>query len=266
VERLRGIAALMARGHRPGRLIALSTVQLASLAGPDGSAAPGRSAHAAPIASDEDPVVGFLRRHDGEGLVRHLEDTVRSVGLGPFVTEQMPQMNEQVGACWARGDLQVYEEHLYTEAVQQLLRAALAVQVGPRAAAAPRVLLATFPDEGHGLGLLMAQVMLTLHGASCTSLGLKVPVPQLLAAARAFRADIVALSFSASTNPAHVLRGLEQLRGELSPQVAVWAGGSCPALVRRRIPGVQVIKHVRDVAGAVRAWRAVVALRCAPPS
>ncbi|NNU42468.1 MerR family transcriptional regulator [Ramlibacter montanisoli] len=37
VRKLRLIADLMARGHRPGRLVELSATQLASLAGPSGS-------------------------------------------------------------------------------------------------------------------------------------------------------------------------------------------------------------------------------------
>jgi methanogenic corrinoid protein MtbC1 len=119
------------------------------------------------------------------------------------------------------------------------------------------VLLATFPDEAHGLGLLMAQALLALEGCPCTSLGVCVPLAQIVAAAATLRADIVGLSFTASVNPAHVLRGLQRLRGELPREQSLWAGGSSPVLARLRIAGVQPMAHIRDVIPAVAHWRAV---------
>ncbi|RYZ02636.1 MAG: MerR family transcriptional regulator [Comamonadaceae bacterium] len=253
VDRLRSIAELMARGHRPGRLVGLTPAQLGALAG-SGAADIAPVGGATALHQPADPVLRLVRSHDAAGLLRHLEGSMRSLGLRGFVTARMPELNTLVGACWASGELQVYEEHIYTEAVQQVLRTAIAGQP-PGPDATPRVLLATFPDEGHGLGLLMAQAMFALEGCACTSLGLKVPVGQVAAAAEAVGADIVGISSSACAKPAHLMRGLERLRGDLPPEVAIWAGGSAPVLGRRRIPGVQAIRHVADIPAALRAWR-----------
>lgn len=248
VRKLRLIAELMARGHRPGRLVQLNALQLAALAGPSN----------APIAGVgnpvQDPVLAPLREHDTAAVLRLLEEAIRRMGLAGFVTARMPDMNVNVGLAWARGELQVYEEHLYTELVQQVVRTQLA-HVRPPPVRGPRVLLATFPQETHSLGLLMAQVVLTLEGCPCISLGTRVPPTQIVIAASVFRADVVGLSFTASMNPAHVLRGLEQLRAELQPEVAVWAGGSSPVLARHRIAGVQPMQHVGDALPAVAQWR-----------
>jgi methylmalonyl-CoA mutase cobalamin-binding subunit len=84
----------------------------------------------------------------------------------------------------------------------------------------------------------------------------RVPVAQVLSAAAAFDADIVGLSFSASVNPAQVLRGLEQLRGELPTHVAIWAGGSAPAIRGRKIAGRAGDAAHREVPGLVAEWRA----------
>lgn len=256
VGKLRLIADLMARGHRPGRLVQLSAPQLAALAGPAGERASGtgRARQGAP--SVDDPVLEPLRNDDVRGLVRLLEDAVRTLGPAGFITERMPPMNLHVGQAWARGEVEVYQEHLYAEAAQHVLRGIIARQPPAEGSGRPRVLLATFPEEAHGLGLLMAQGLLALEGCPCTSLGLRMPIPQIVAAASAFRADVVGLSFAASMNPSHVLRGLEQLRGELAPQVAIWAGGSSPVLARHRIPGVQPIAHIRDAIPVVAQWRA----------
>jgi methanogenic corrinoid protein MtbC1 len=249
VRQLRLIADLMNLGHRPGRLVQLNTAQLAALAGPSGERAGSAAGRVV-----EDPVLAPLRDHDHAAVVHLFEEGIRASGLAGFIVERMPAMNVNVGLAWARGELEVYEEHLYTEAAQQVLRSELARMAAP-VPAAPRVLLATFPEESHGLGLLMAHVLLALEGCPCTSLGVRVPVQQVIAASSAFRADVVGLSFTASMNPAHVLRGLEQLRGELPPRVPVWAGGSSPVLARHRIAGVQPVAHIRDVSGAVAQWR-----------
>jgi methanogenic corrinoid protein MtbC1 len=262
VHKLRLIGQLMLRGQRPGRLVQLSAAQLAALAGPAATRPEGLLASVAGVPVD-DPVLAPLRNHDPVALAALLEEGVRRLGLAGFIEQRIAEMNVHVGLAWARGEVEVYEEHLYAEAVQDLLRTRIA-QIEPAGAdAAPRVLLATLPEEPHGIGLLMAQALVALAGCPCTSLGTRVPVPQLVAAAGAFRADVVGLSFTGSMNPTHVLRGLEQLRGELAPHVAIWAGGSAPVLARHRIPGVRVVPHIREVHAALAEWRAARALRSA---
>lgn len=250
VEKLRLIAGLMARGQRPGRLVQLTPSELRALGAP--AATNGRTAAAR--AAGGDVVLDAVRAHDTVAIAAHLEDALRSPGLPGFM-DRLARLNDAVGEGWACGELQVYEEHLYTEVVQQVLRNFIARLPAPSEQARPRVLLATFAGESHALGLLMAQAVLAAEGCRCVSLGVKVPVPQLADAARAFEPDIVALSFSGSLNPAHVLRGLEQLRGELPPQVAVWAGGSHPVLARRRVAGVQAFSDVTQVPEALERWR-----------
>ncbi|MDB5953603.1 cobalamin-dependent protein [Ramlibacter sp.] len=246
IGKLRLIADLMARGHRPGRLVRLAPDELSSL-----------SQDREPVAGlpVRDPVLTPLRGHDAPAVLRLLEESVRTLGLAGFVIERMPAMNVNVGLAWSRGELEVYEEHLYTELVQQVVRAQLARLQVPAPVGGPRVLLATLPQEMHTLGLLMAQVLLTLQGCACTSLGAQVPLAQLVTAAAAFAADVVGLSFTASTNPAQVLRGLEQLRAALPPDVAIWVGGGSPVPARHRLPGVQAMPHVRDALAASEQWR-----------
>ena len=253
VEKLRLIATLVARGLRPGRLVPLATEQLAALAGATTEAKPATQAAAG---NGDDPVLVLLRRHDAVGLAEHIEESIRSLGLAGFITQRMPALNELVGACWSCGELQVYEEHLYTEVVEQSVHHAIAELPATTTRSRPNVLLATFSGEPHALGLLMAQALLAAQGCRCTSLGVRLPVAQLVSAAAAFDADIVGLSFSASQNPSQALRGLEQLRGELPTRVAIWAGGSCSAVGRRKVPGVQALRDIAEVPAALAAWRA----------
>ena len=249
VARLRSIAALMAQGYRPGRLVQLEPEQLATLGQP-GQGGPARRA----AAGAQDPVIEALRRHDPVALRQLLEERIRGAGLAGFVCQEMPRMNAAVGDAWSCGDVQVFEEHLYTEAVQQVLRARLA-QLAPAPEGAPRVVLATLPEESHGLGLLMAQAMFMLEGWACTPLGVRVPVAQLVSACAACGADLLGLSFTASANPAYVQRGLEQLRAELPQDLPIWCGGASPVLTRRRVTGVQHVAHVADVGTLSAPWR-----------
>jgi len=250
VRKLRVIADLMAQGYRPGRLVQLPPGELDALARPADTPV---GAHAG--AAVRDPVLEPLRDHDVPAVLRLLEHDVATLGLAGFVTQRMPGLNVNIGLAWSRGELAIYEEHLYTELVQQVVRAHLARLPLPPATSRPRVLLATLPQELHGLGLLMAQVLLTLEGCACTSLGTRVPITQVVTAAGVLRADVVGLSFTASMNPTHVLRGLEQLRAELPPRVAIWAGGSSPVPARHRMPGLLPMPHIGDALPALAQWR-----------
>jgi hypothetical protein len=73
---------------------------------------------------------------------------------------------------------------------------------------------------------------------------------------QAHKVDVIALSFSVSLNPNHVLDGLNELRQQLPPSVQIWAGGRCPALHRRELPGVVVLGPLEEIPTQVQTWRA----------
>ena len=112
-------------------------------------------------------------------------------GLQRFVLETLTSLNHAVGDAWMRGELAVFEEHLYTEQLQVALRTG--INAFPRQPGAPRVLLTTFPGEQHGLGLLMVEALLVPEGAQCISLGAQTPIEDIRRAALAHEAHIVAL-------------------------------------------------------------------------
>jgi methanogenic corrinoid protein MtbC1 len=161
-------------------------------------------------------------------------------------------LNAAVGDAWLRGQLEVFEEHLYTEAVQVVLRTAIASVPEPVSAAPPRVLLTTFPGEPHGLGLLMAEAVLALEGCRCVSLGTQTPLWDIALAASALHSDIVALSFTGCMNPNQIVDGLAELRVKLPAGVRLWAGGGAPVLHRRPVAGVEPFSSLVEVPAALR--------------
>lgn len=257
LERLRTIKRLLDAGHRPGRVVALPATalmqMLGDIAGPR-EAASDVDAHAGGGAAP-DGCLRRLREHDLDGVRHGLSEALTRLGLSRFVLEMLVPTNTQVGDAWMRGELAVYEEHAYTEAVTMLLRQALGRLQPPDARGGPCVLLTTLPGEPHAMGLLMVEALLAVEGCRCVSLGVQTPVTDIAAAASAFHADIVALSFTGCQKPAQVGRGLQQLRQALPGPVQVWSGGAGMASSRQRVVGVSAFSSLQAVAPAVKAWR-----------
>jgi methanogenic corrinoid protein MtbC1 len=252
VDKLRVIRRLMDSGHRPGRIMSLSLEELHALAAQSVEAP--RSA--SDLRSDRDDLQRFIeltKAHDVDGLRRALSQAAVRMGVDRFVIDVAAPLNRMVGEAWARGYFEVFEEHLYTESMQIVLRNAISTI--PRTGNRPRVLLTTFPNESHGLGLLMAEAILSLEGCGCLSLGVQTPVWDIVLAATAHHADIVALSFTASLGVNAVTDGLAELRAKLPRATELWAGGQSPALARRSPPGIQVFRDLTEIAPTVARWR-----------
>jgi MerR family transcriptional regulator, light-induced transcriptional regulator len=270
VRRLRLIKRLMDQGHRPGRLLQLPAEALDSLVpsvatavAPLGNvrateppASPASriavEAALAPAETALDALVDLVRRHDSQSFGQALRQRLAREGLNRFVQDTVAPLAVSIGLAWEHGALQVFEEHLFTELTGRVLRQALAAVPG---GAAPRVLLTTLPGEPHALGLLMVEAMLSLEGSQCVSLGTQMPLADIARAAAAHRADIVALSFSASF-PARQAAGLlAELRAALPNELALWAGGS--GLLRATVPsGVERLDSFESLVEAVAQWRA----------
>jgi MerR family transcriptional regulator, light-induced transcriptional regulator len=252
IEKLRLIKRLMDRGHRPGKIVALAMPSLHDLAAQSTPATSSASAH--PHAGVVQALMDTIKRHQVEELREQLSTTLLHMGLADFVVDVIAPLTTAVGDAWARGHFAVHQEHMFTETAQVVLRNA--INTIPVVARAPRVLLTTIPQEPHGLGLLMAEVMLSIEGCSCVSLGVQTPVLDIALAAQAQRADIVALSFSALTNPNFAVASLRDLRARLSTGIDVWAGGSCPVLHGKRAPeGVVVMRGLAGIHANVAHWR-----------
>ena len=256
VEKLRIIKRLMDAGHRPGRIVQMPLAELKRLT--DSTVdQPVRSVEVALASADVRAHLDLIRAHDVTGMRTQLVRQLTRFGVGRFVTEVIAPLNTAVGDAWIRGQMEIFEEHAYSETVQVVLRQAISSIPPPPADGRPTVLLTTFPGEPHGLGLLMAEAMFALDGCSCVSLGTQTPLWDIVLAANAHRADIVALGFTGCMNPNQVVDGLLELRGKLPPAVQVWAGGGAPVLHRRRVNGVMPLTTLEQIAGELRQWRAL---------
>jgi DNA-binding transcriptional MerR regulator len=251
VDKLRLIRRLIDQGLRPAKLIGLDPQALGQLldelGGPRADDDPERSAQFQAI-------LKFVRLHLHEDLRRTLQQQLMKMGLQQFVVGVVAPLNNVVGDAWLRGELEVAEEHLYTEQVQNILRTAISTQT-TTTREAPMVMLTTFPDEQHALGLLMVEAMIAPEGACCVSLGIQTPVEDIRAAATAGRFDIVAVSFSGAYPARLAIDGLRILRAALPDTIALWAGGAGLRGAERKLPGVKVFKSLEEIPVALEAWR-----------
>jgi methylmalonyl-CoA mutase cobalamin-binding subunit len=249
VERLRLIKRLLDQGLRPSRLMAASGEELAALL--DARRAPQPEQRPA---TELAALLPLIRQHRSEELRATLSQLLMRNGLQRFVADVVSPMNAEIGEAWLRGEIEVHEEHLYTEQVQNVLRGA--INSHPAGNRRPRVLLTTLPDEEHGLGLLMAEAMLVPEGAQCIALGTRTPLADVRLAALASGADVVALSFSAAYPVRQAAEGLNTLRKSLPETVAIWAGGAAVRDRGRQLPGIRIIAGIEDTLEALRQWRA----------
>ncbi len=259
VHKLRLVKRLIDLGFRPGKVIGFTPQELQALAE---KATASNRPRPREWTIDLQPYLDLCRGHDSDALRRNLSQALLVMGLRNFVIDLMAPLTAAIGDAWACGELGVWEEHLFSETMQMVMRSAI-FSVPPAnpmgGAARPRILLTTMPQEKHGLGLLMAEALMAAEGAGCLSLGVQTPLPDIVEAARTLQADIVTLSFSTSMNTRQVLDALKDLRARLPHHVALWAGGGNAAL-RRRAPGFVQVLALQDIAGALADWRAMARL------
>lgn len=252
VRKLRLVKRLIDLGFRPGKVIGYNADQLQAMA--EQAAHPG--AGRLPVQPEQQQLLDLCRAHEMDALRRRLSQALLVMGLKSFVIDLVAPLTRLVGEAWAAGQLAVFEEHLYSETLKMVMRSAIFAvpQAHLASAGAPRIVLTTMPQDRHSLGLLMAEAMCVVEGAHCISLGVQTPLLELVEAARVLQADIVALSFSASTNPRQALDGLAELHLRLADSTELWAGGNNAALKRRNPKFVRVL-GLADIGHAIAEWR-----------
>jgi MerR family transcriptional regulator, light-induced transcriptional regulator len=249
VQRLRAVKRLMDAGYRPGKLLALDAAELELLA-----TRQARASIVDDVGELQRNILSLLHANDAIAMRHTLAQLLMKQGLQSFVLQTVAPLNRAIGEAWMRGEMQIFQEHAFTEQVQIVVRSA--INAMPHRQSRPIVLLTTFPNEQHGLGLLMVEAVLVPEGAHCISLGTQTPIPEIVAAAAAYKVDAVALSFSSAYSTKQALAGLQSLRAMLPDRVVIWVGGDLIRRMRREIDGVMSTSSLGDILPALRRWRA----------
>jgi methylmalonyl-CoA mutase cobalamin-binding subunit len=227
------IKRLLDVGFRPAQVVGKPLAQLESLIQAVADTTPGNV-----LCPSAQVALERLRADDVEGLQANLVQALAEQGLTGFVQQTAGPLMAAVGAGWACGDIQVYQEHLCSAALTRLLLGA--ISASKPHPGYPRIVFATPPEELHVLGLLMFQAVQADRGAHCLHVGAQLSLDELDKAARAYRADVIALSFTGAYPQRRVRPFLTQLRTRLPEAVALWAGGAGVASIKRAPAGVRV--------------------------
>ncbi len=250
IAKLKLIKRLVDCGYRPSAIVSRTLTELRALLH--------QSAHEPSSLRDNArfrPLLDILLRNDPVQLNVELEALLRTQGLESFATQTVAPLLAVVGNLWAVGEIEIYQEHLFSQTVQTLLQEGIRALRSEKRA--PRVLLATFPGEQHQLGLLLAQAMLSAESAYCLSLGASVPLDVIAQAAQAHRADVVAVSGAACFPVRSAEYALATLDASLAPQIEVWIGGSAARALRSPPPRVRIVRALTDIRPTVQSWRAM---------
>lgn len=259
VQQLKLIRRLLDAGQRPRKVVGLESSELQALLAGCAPASPPTLSRTKNESGEPSPALATLldaiAAHNPQALRHALSQAQLRMGLAPFVTELVAPLAAAVGDAWAQGRFEVFEEHLFTEVISGVLRNAIGSLAPLPVPLGPRVLLTTLPQELHGLGLLMVEALLALEGCTCISLGTQTPVGDVIQAARAHRADVVALSFSNIHSGALVQTSLRELRSQLPGTTTLWVGGACSALYQKPLEGMTAVRDLAGLPPLVSQWR-----------
>ncbi len=105
---------------------------------------------------------------------------------------------------------------------------------------------------------------MALDACDTVSLGLQMPLPDIVTAASDFDVHVLGLSFGGSQNPRDVKRAITWLRERLRPGTVVWVGGRLPRGVvdepaSEGMCALWVSADADDMLRKVAQWRAAMA-------
>lgn len=258
LHRLILIKRLIDQGYRPKNLVILDESALEALLASTISSGNKNNRRSEWAVQADAALMAMVHSHDMLGLRRTLRSKIAGIGLAATIEQLISPVVVQVGEDWLSGKLSVFQEHLFTDSLVSILREALGVfdKKDAPIATAPNVLLTTFPNELHGIGLLMAECFFALAGCKRFSLGCGMPLVEIEKAVLALKIDIVAISFSAHESSQGIVTGLRQLRERLPEQVELWVGGNAPVIHQRKIAsGIRGLRGAAAILDAVSEWR-----------
>lgn len=226
---LRRVAELLAQGHRPSKLVRLEDEALDALLAESQSA-------------DTDPEVveaylELIRSSAGRKLEASLLEEAETLGSGRFLEERLSPLLAAIGREWADGRLDIRHEHFASEVLQDVLRRLRGRCASP--AQGPLVVLATLPEEMHGLGVQMLALQSAVAGTHVHILGVNTPIDEMVKAVDETKAEALAISISLATGGVKTDRLLGTLRRKLPGHVRILVGGAGARGARRGPHGVE---------------------------
>ena len=243
VEQLLVVVRRVVAGERPGKVIReLNEAFLAS------QSFPGTESPAPLVCKAIETSLAALIKHDVPALRSALDGALCTRNMAAFIEEIAGPMTRLVGEYWARGELPIHSEHLYSAVLDSLLMRE--TSLAKDAVAQPIVLLTTPAGEHHTLGLSMVSAVLGAAGIASLRLHGGLPVSEMVAATEAYGVRVVGVSATCLYPPKMLSGFMRSLRNALPTHVALWFGGSGLNKVSQIPPGVTVFASMYELRDA----------------
>lgn len=259
IQRFRLLAAATRHGHNISLVAGLTNEALARVIADDEAAdvrtttvrahderatPDDASSLAQAVAAARVPVAAL----DARALDAMLRRVIARDGMTWFLDPFVPAFMRDIGNAWVEGQLSISEEHLASAVIKGLILET--VRLAPTDPNAPRVLVATPAGDRHAVGAAMVAATATIEGWAVTYLGVDVPAAEIVHAANACGAQVVALSAVYSDDPARLATELRTLRELLPASVPVVLGGAAAHAATATMPRDGIL--LCDDLGALR--------------
>ncbi|MCW8984676.1 MAG: MerR family transcriptional regulator, partial [Thermoanaerobaculales bacterium] len=222
VQHLLLIAKALEAGYRAGDIVPLPLSELELLLRSSGvfdrASATGSTEDVMLLAFDA------CKRFDRQSLAALLHGEAAVLGLPRFLRERVAPLLDEVGAAWGRGEIEIRHEHFFSEVLEDELRR-LRAPLEPATKGRP-VVIASLPNELHGLGLQIAALAIVTAGRSVRVLGPHLPVEEIVQAATVLDAAAVGLSVSIFAESEETAREITAVRERLPAETGLWIGGA----------------------------------------
>ena len=243
VQRLLLINTALQCGYRAGDVVPLAKTDLEDLLRACGALDTSVPAGITPGIIEN--TLEACRRFDRDALAAALSRDSSLLGVGPFLRERVDPLLREVGESWARGELEVRHEHFFSEVLEDTLRS-LRCGLEPAGTGRP-VILATLPDELHGLGLHIVALAVAAAGRRVRVLGPHLPVNEIVQAADTTDAAAVGLSISLFGTDSKTAEAVRELRGGLRPATRLWVGGAGATHLEGLPDGVEIVASLDEL-------------------
>jgi methanogenic corrinoid protein MtbC1 len=248
VRRLLLINTALGCGYRAGDVVPLAKTDLEDLLRACGALDTSVPAGITPGIIEN--TLDACRRFDRNELAAALSRDSSLLGVGPFLRERVEPLLREVGESWARGELEIRHEHFFSEVLEDHLRA-LRAPLEASGSGRP-VVLATLPDELHGLGLQIVGLAVSAAGRRVRVLGPHLPVEEITRAADVLDAAAVGLSVSIFGANSQTTADIVTLRKGLRTETRLWIGGAGAAHLKDLPDRVDVLSSLDDLESALQ--------------
>ena len=242
LECLREVRRLIDQGRRPGQLLKpdlCETLLQDSL----------------PMSEETDDAgqVDAWMQMEHQQLARLLRQKMDQHSIEDLLQQVVQPLIHAVGERWGSGRIAIFEEHRVSQLLNTILGHCL-LQLQPTENM-PCMVFSTVPGERHQLGLLMAELTMRQQGCRTINLGTEMPLDELVAAAKAYQASYIALSFSVNMSRRKVINALESLLSLCPETITIIAGGRGIASLRRLPTAIEVVRHAGDMSRLFKEWK-----------